>query len=228
MIRVMLPPYKRDKSAAGKGYGPPMTFMPQTLAPEARFPNLAKRGHFGPRLSFWASRLLDADLAAVHALTTVQRSRFGSLCAIAISKLGNGWIYAILAALIFAEWDWAEGKRIMLLAGINAGAMHILYPLIKKRCKRLRPFKVDPRLPSLLKTLDEHSFPSGHAMTLTGVLAPIVLLWPAMLVSAIVMACCMAWSRIATGHHYPTDVVAGVALGLGLGWPLSSSLAGFF
>lgn len=204
-----------------------MTFMPQTLAPEARFPNLAKRGLLGPRLSFWASKLLDADLAAVHALTTVERSRFGRLCAIAISKLGNGWIYPILAALVFAEWDWAEGRRIILLAGINAGMMHILYPLIKKRFKRLRPFKVDPRLPSLLKTLDEHSFPSGHAMTLTGVLAPIVLLWPAMLVSAIVMGCCMAWSRIATGHHYPSDVAAGVLLGLGLGYALSVNLLAF-
>ena len=86
----------------------------------------------------------------------------------------------------------------------------IPYPLIKKRFKRLRPFKVDPRSPSLSPTLDEHSFPSGHAMTLTGVLAPIVLLWPAMALSAVAMACCMAWSRIATGHHYPSDAAAGV------------------
>jgi undecaprenyl-diphosphatase len=205
-----------------------MTFVPHSLAPESRFPNLSKRGFYGPRLSHWVSKLLDADLAAVHALTSVEHSPAGRFCAVAISKLGNGWIYPILAALIFAEWGWADGRRMMCLAAINAATMHILYPLIKKRFKRLRPFKVDPRLPSLLKTLDEHSFPSGHAMTLTGVLAPIVLLWPAMFVSAIVMGCCMAWSRIATGHHYPTDVAAGVALGVGLGWPLSTQLAVYF
>jgi undecaprenyl-diphosphatase len=109
----------------------------------------------------------------------------------------------------------------ILIAGVNAGLMHVLYPIIKRRIKRLRPFKVDPRLPSLLKTLDEHSFPSGHAMTLTGVLTPVVLLWPAMAIAAVGMALCMAWSRIATGHHYPSDVFAGAALGVGLGYPLS-------
>lgn len=137
-------------------------------------------------------------------------------------------IYPILAAVVFAQWGFEGGKRVILLAAVNAAIMHILYPLIKKRIKRLRPFKVDPRLPSLLKTLDEHSFPSGHAMTLTGVLAPIVMLWPAALLSAVAMACCMAWSRIATGHHYPSDVAAGVALGVGLGWPLSAGLAALF
>ncbi len=116
----------------------------------------------------------------------------------------------------------------IFLAGLNAALMHILYPLMKMRFKRLRPFKVDPRLPSLLPTLDEHSFPSGHAMTLTGVLAPLVLLWPGMGVSAVVMTGCMAWSRIATGHHYPSDVLAGICLGLCLGCPLSNYFLAHF
>jgi len=34
----------------------------------------------------------------------------------------------------------------------------------------------------------------------------------------------MAWSRVATGHHYPSDVAAGVALGVGLGYALSVNL----
>jgi undecaprenyl-diphosphatase len=205
-----------------------MTFMPNPLAHGARLPGAARLGALAPRLSFWASWLQEADLNAVRALSAVERSRLGALLAIAISKLGNGWIYPILAAIVFAKWGFDDGKRIILLAAANAATMHVLYPLIKRRFKRLRPFKVDPRLPSLLKTLDEHSFPSGHAMTLTGVLAPIVLLWPATLFASVAMACCMAWSRVATGHHYPSDVAAGVALGVGLGYPLSTSLVGYF
>lgn len=201
--------------------------MPNPLARSPRF-SLSIGGVSSPRVEIWLEKLVAADLAAVRALTSAGRSRFYRLCAIAISKLGNGWIYPIIAAMVFAEWGWIDGKRVVLLAAINAAAMHLLYPLIKKRFKRLRPFKVDTRLPSLLKTLDEHSFPSGHAMTLTGVLAPIVMLWPAALASAVVMACCMAWSRIATGHHYPSDVAAGVALGVGVGYPLSANLVAFF
>ena len=204
-----------------------MTFAPNPLTPTPGFLGLA-RSLFAPSATLCLTKLADADLRAVRLLSAARRSSVSRFNAIAISKLGNGWIYPLIAAVVFFAWGWDDGKRIVLLAAVNAGLMHILYPLIKKRFKRLRPFKVDPRVPSLLKTLDEHSFPSGHAMTLTGVLAPVVLLWPAAIYTALLMGCCMAWSRIATGHHYPSDVAAGVALGLGVGYPLSASLAAYF
>ncbi len=205
-----------------------MTFMPNPLASTTRLPRILALGTLAPRATFWASKFVAADLAAVRRISAAaERSRAGRMFAVAISKLGNGAIYPILAAIIIAAWGWNDGKRIILLAALNAALTHILYPIIKRRFKRLRPFKVDPRVPSLLDTLDEHSFPSGHAMTLTGVLAPVVLLWPAAAVSAVVMACCMAWSRVATGHHYPSDVAAGVLLGVGLGYALSVNLLAY-
>jgi undecaprenyl-diphosphatase len=205
-----------------------MTFMPNPLASSTRLPRIFGLGFLAPRATFWVSKFVEADLAAVRAISAVaERSPAGRMFAVAISKLGNGAIYPILAAIILAAWGWDDGKRMIFLAAVNAALMHILYPIIKRRVKRLRPFKVDPRLPCLLDTLDEHSFPSGHAMTLTGVLAPVVLLWPAAAVSAILMACCMAWSRVATGHHYPSDVVAGVMLGVGAGYILSVNLLAY-
>jgi undecaprenyl-diphosphatase len=38
----------------------------------------------------------------------------------------------------------------------------------------------------------------------------------------------MAWSRVATAHHYPSDVIAGVALAVALSFPLSSYALAFF
>ena len=184
-----------------------MTFMPNPLASTTRLPRILALGTLAPRATFWGSKFVAADLAAVRRISAAaERSPAGR---------------------IFAAWGWNDGKRMILLAAANAALTHVLYPIIKRRFKRLRPFKMDPRVPSLLDTLDEHSFPSGHAMTLTGVLAPVVLLWPAATVSAVVMACCMAWSRVATGHHYPSDVAAGVVLGVGLGYALSVYLLVF-
>jgi undecaprenyl-diphosphatase len=168
----------------------------------------------------WIKKLGDADLAAVHLLAGTARSTFGRLLAISISKLGNGWIYLILAPIVLLGLG-RQGGQVLLLATINAALLHCLYPILKRIFCRKRPFHIDPRLPSLLKTLDEHSFPSGHAMTLTGVLAPIVIAWPAMTVSAAILVISMAWSRVATAHHYPSDVAAGAALGVGLAYPLS-------
>jgi len=106
----------------------------------------------------------------------------------------------------------------------NAGVLHCLYPLIKRRIGRPRPFRVDPRLRSLVSVLDEHSFPSGHMMTLSGVLVPIVLVWPSAMLSAAVLLLVMAWSRIATAHHYPSDIFAGAFLGIAFACPLSICL----
>jgi undecaprenyl-diphosphatase len=170
--------------------------------------------------SLWAGRLLDADLAAVRIISRSARPRVGRALAVAISKLGNGWLYLIIGAVIF-EWWGRAGFRVIILGGLNAGVLHCLFPRIKRRVGRPRPFRVDPHLPSLLAVLDEHSFPSGHAMTLSGVLVPVVFVWPATNVAAAALMLIMAWSRIATAHHYPSDILAGTLLGIVLAYPLS-------
>jgi len=175
----------------------------------------------------WGQRLFELDLAAVHLFSRTARSAIGRFLAVAISKLGNGWIYLILAPIVLIGLGW-QGLHVAALAGLNAALLHMLYPIIKRRFGRRRPFQVDARLPSLLKTLDDHSFPSGHAMTLTGVLAPIVIAWPATTLSAGLLLLSMAWSRIATAHHYPSDVAAGVALGAGLSYPLASGILAYW
>jgi membrane-associated phospholipid phosphatase len=179
------------------------------------------------KAAFWlklrCEKLLRADLELVRLAAKTARSRGGRGTAIFISRLGDGWLYPILAGVIFFTWGF-PGLRMVLSACVNIAAIHCIYPIIKRRCGRLRPFIRDPRLPPLLKTLDEHSFPSGHAMTLSAVLVPIVLAWPSMISSATAMLCCMCWSRVATAHHYPSDIIAGVVLGGAIGYPLAMGL----
>ncbi len=192
----------------------------------AQAPSAPPHGEIGLSAS-WLRRCAETDLAAVHLFSRSARPKAARLLAIGISKLGNGWIYLILTPIVFAGLG-RQGLHVAALAGLNAALLHLLYPRIKRRFGRRRPFHIDTRLPSLLKTLDDHSFPSGHAMTLTGVLAPIVLAWPAATLSAALLVLSMAWSRIATAHHFPSDVVAGVALGAGVAYPLSGLALAFW
>ena len=178
---------------------------------------------FTARARVWGRKLIAADLQVVRIASQTARSSGGQRCAIAISKLGNGWLYPFLAALILADWG-LSGCRIIVLSSANAALMHCLYPIVKQRFHRPRPFSVDPKLPSLLATLDAHSFPSGHVMTLTSVLVPIVILWPATAILSVLSACCLAWARVATAHHFPSDVFAGAILGVGVGYPISLCL----
>ena len=168
-------------------------------------------------------KLLEADLELVRLASKTARLKGGRDAAIFFSQLGNGWLYPILAGAIFYTWG-SSGLRMVLPACVNAAAIHCIYPIIKRWCRRLRPFIRDPHLPPLLKTLDEYSFPSGHAMTLSGVLVPIVIAWPSMIGSATAMLCCMSWARVATAHHYPSDILAGLLLGGAIGYPLATCL----
>jgi undecaprenyl-diphosphatase len=168
----------------------------------------------------WVRRVFEADLAAVRLISCTAQPTVGRASAVVISKLGNGWLYPILGLIIF-EYLGRAGLRVVILAGLNAGFLHCLYPYIKRRIGRPRPFRVDPHLRSLVAVLDEHSFPSGHVMTLSGVLVPIVLVWPTAAISAATLLLVMAWSRIATAHHYPSDILGGALLGIVLACPFS-------
>ncbi len=173
--------------------------------------------------NLWASskeRLSAADLVAVHFFSRSVKWRVGRTSAVVISKLGNGWLYPILALIIFEHFG-AKSLRVTVAAGLNVALLHCLYPAIKRYIGRPRPFRTDARLSSLFGVLDEHSFPSGHAMTLSGVLVPIVLAWPDCLSAAVALMALMGWARIASGHHYPSDICAGAALGFVLAYPLS-------
>lgn len=122
-------------------------------------------------------------------------------------------VLAPVAILLFVR-----GQRrvagFLVLAAVVVGP---LTTLMKELVGRVRPTADDP-----LVAADGLSFPSGHssgAATLAGVL--LVVLWPVVarrwrpwLVSALVLlALCVAWTRIALGVHYLSDVVAGLALG---------------
>jgi undecaprenyl-diphosphatase len=69
------------------------------------------------------------------------------------------------------------------------------------------------------------SFPSGHSASAAAFVTGVALESPVLAVPIAVLGAAVAVSRVVTGAHYPSDVVAGVALGAGAGaatlywWP---------
>ncbi len=100
---------------------------------------------------------------------------------------------------------------------------HLVYQLVKRAAKRHRPCEIG--VAQLGRTLDRYSFPSGHCMTLCAALSPF---WinvdggVTMLVATIIP---LAWARVLSGHHYPSDTVAGAAIGCALSLAVWWSLA---
>jgi len=81
----------------------------------------------------------DGRLEVVRFVSRSAKSHIGRFCAVSISRLGNGGLYLILAALTFVRWG-LSGYRIVVLAAVNAALMHSLYPIIKRHFRRRRPY----------------------------------------------------------------------------------------
>jgi undecaprenyl-diphosphatase len=61
---------------------------------------------------------------------------------------------------------------------------------------------------------DHWSFPSGHATTAAALMTALWFLWPRPLWLYVVAAALVAASRVITGQHFLSDVVAGAAIGV--------------
>lgn len=143
--------------------------------------------------------------------------------AVAVSWLGNGLAYLLFTAILLLTVPGAA--RPLAVAGLCVLTAHLVYPWTKLACCRKRPCDLRAELAPRLVALDRHSFPSGHAMTLSATLVPLLAAHPASWPPAAGAWLLMAWSRVACAHHYPSDVLAGGALGLIVAVPLTALLA---
>lgn len=130
----------------------------------------------------------------------------------AVSWLGNGifW-YALMLALLLAHGVDAA-LPVLHMAGVGL-ACTVLYRLLKQGTLRPRPFDVHAHIAAGAVPLDCFSFPSGHTLHAVAfsLVATAYYAELAPLLAAMTLA--VAASRIALGLHYPSDVLAGAALG---------------
>jgi membrane-associated phospholipid phosphatase len=82
--------------------------------------------------------------------------------------------------------------------------------------RRRRPdLEVVPMLRQLRRQPKTSSFPSGHSASAAAFATGVALESPARGAPVAVLATAVIYSRVHTGVHYPSDVVAGAAIGAG-------------
>jgi membrane-associated phospholipid phosphatase len=149
-------------------------------------------------------KLAVIDWPIARALALRQDRRAPIAAANAVSRLGNGPIYLpIIGAVILFHPH--EALTIVLCAAASNLLLHCIYPAMKRATARPRPRDVEAVFPD--------SIPSGHVMTLTAALLPIVYSAPRTWPLGVAAWAAMSWSRLAIGHHYASDVAAGTILG---------------
>jgi undecaprenyl-diphosphatase len=130
---------------------------------------------------------------------------------------------ALFVAVLALVFLFANGERLRawrraaLAAVLSAGVALVIAKVISELVDRARPFVVDPHGVHLFSGhAADPGFPSDHATGAFAVAMAIYLrnrLWGTV---ALVAAAILSVGRVAIGVHFPSDVLAGAALGCGV------------
>lgn len=144
----------------------------------------------------------------------VEKRRVRRLFAI-VSRVGNGpfW-YGLIAVLPFIYGLDAVSVSLRMTGAGVAGLT--IYKLIKVLTERPRPFVKSNDIVLGSPPLDQYSFPSGHTLHAVSFTLIAIHYFPPLAWLLVPLAFLIAMSRVVLGLHYPTDVLAGAGIGLGL------------
>jgi undecaprenyl-diphosphatase len=129
-----------------------------------------------------------------------------------VSRLGDGpaW-YALMALLPLL--DGARGVAASLHLAATGLAALVLYRALKRLTRRPRPCARHRAIVAHVPPLDEFSFPSGHTLHAVAFTAVACAWYPPLALLLVPYALLVAASRVVLGLHYPSDVLAAIAIG---------------
>jgi membrane-associated phospholipid phosphatase len=146
---------------------------------------------------------------------------------IGANMAGTG-LGALLIAVIAVMFDRRKWARLPLLVSATLGA-GLMADVVKLCISRGRPHSVDLSTATFSSTFhglfpvlsagsSGQSFPSGHAATAAGLAVGLSMLYPRGRWLFVLFAVGVALARVVVHAHFPTDAVAGAALGGAWAW----------
>ena len=146
------------------------------------------------------------DIGKIH-------TRFLNKFMVVITKLGNNGIiwFAISLPLILNQEYRYVGMKIIFALLLSGFLGEII---IKHLVGRMRPSKFILPEDMLIKKPRTYSFPSGHTSSSFAAASIISSYNVYFAIPAFILAILIAFSRLYLRVHYPSDVIAGAALGV--------------
>lgn len=139
------------------------------------------------------------------------------------SRLGDGIIWYLLLVMLPLLYGAAAVRPAIVMA--LTGALGVaIYATLKRIFVRERPFITHSAIDLAAAPLDRYSFPSGHTLHAVSFAWQASAHFPELGWVLIPLAGLIAGSRVVLGLHYPSDVLAGAAIGAALA-ELGTSLA---
>ena len=132
-------------------------------------------------------------------------------------------VVSIMLAIIILVISIVRKSKPVFKQFLALAVVLILVAVVSQGLKALifreRPF-VDHPFIEKLSEAGSSSFPSGHTLEAFAVAAALTFLFSRkkIVIPVYIWAILVAYSRMALGVHYPSDVLAGILIGTFIGW----------
>ena len=157
------------------------------------------------------------DIKALNLITRLHCAFLDTMMVMA-TYAGTGaflWWVTLVAPFLLSDAYRRTGLTMIAALGVNYLLGEII---IKKAVGRIRPSALLPVEEMKVAKPTDHSFPSGHAASSFCAFAVTLFCCsPIWWIPALIVALIIAFSRLYLRVHYPSDVLAGIVLGMGVG-----------
>jgi len=162
-------------------------------------------------------RILWLDLTLLVLVRRWERNAATQLMR-ALTRVGNTSSWVVLILVLAVSGGEGPTQAVLLATGATCGLA--VSQVLKRVCRRERPsVGIGGRaVKALAENPDAFSFPSGHTAVAFAVAVALAGQGAGLGELTLGLACAIGFSRVYLGAHYPLDVLAGAALGAGVGW----------
>ena len=157
--------------------------------------------------------MLDVEFSILDFIQNQFRTPFGDFVMPLISKLGNGGIIWLVLSWLLCVFPKYRKAGVTMLTALALDVL-LCNVMLKPLVGRMRPFTVNTGMELLINAPKDFSFPSGHTAASFAAAFALLFVKNKLWIPSMILASLIAFSRLYLYVHYPTDVLAGILLGL--------------
>ncbi len=135
-----------------------------------------------------------------------------------ITDPGNFKLPLLIGLVLLLVFGRPRDRWTILLCIVALAISNFFVESLKHTFERIRPCHEFDWVRTLRGCGRTYSMPSGHTANIFAVMGVLSVRYRRLRYPFLLFALLIGWSRVYVGVHYPTDVLAGIALGIGVAW----------